>query len=160
MIDLATIDTWFLIKIFGTVIGIFIFEKIFSIFLRKLFDKTSFPENIENMIIRLSKYLVWIIGFFIILGIVGVDLTSMVVGMGAFSIAISFATKDIVQNLISGIVVFTDRPFRVGDIIEVKKHKGKVKKIGIRTTTIVEESGNLITIPNTMLVINPIKKFK
>jgi small-conductance mechanosensitive channel len=68
--------------------------------------------------------------------------------------------KDIVQNLISGIVVFTDRPFKIGDIIEVKKHKGKVKKIGIRTTTIVEESENLITIPNTMLVINPIKKFK
>jgi small-conductance mechanosensitive channel len=157
---LGDISIWLIIKTIGVVIGTFIGAKLFFLFLRKVFDKTPFPEKIENAILNLSKYVIWIIGFFILLGMVGVDLTGIVVSIGAFSIAISFATKDIIRNLISGIIVFTDKPFKIGDRIYVKKCEGIVKKIGIRSTTLKGDDGDLITVPNTVLVTNPVKKYK
>jgi len=160
MIDLASIDLLTIVKILGTVIGTFVAAKIISFLLRKLFDKTPFPEKIENAIVSLSKYLTWLIGFFVMLGVVGVELTNIIVGIGAFSIAISFATKDIVQNLVSGLLILADRPFRKRDRIKVKTHEGVVKKVGLRSTTLLEDDGDLVIIPNTMLVTNPVKKYK
>ena len=157
---LGDIGIWFIIKIIGIVIGTFIGSKIVSFSLRKIFDKTPFPEKIENTITNLSKYVTWVIGFFILLGVIGVDLTSVVVGIGAFSIAISFAMKDITQNLVSGIILFADKPFKVGDSIKIKNYGGVVKKISIRSTTLKEDDGDLVIIPNTMLVTNPVKRYK
>lgn len=157
---LGDIGIWFIIEIIGIVIGTFIGSKIVSFSLRKIFDKTPFPEKIENTITNLSKYVTWVIGFFILLGVIGVDLTSVVVGIGAFSIAISFAMKDIIQNLVSGILLHADKPFKVGDSIKIKNHGGVVQKISIRSTTLREDDGDLVMIPNTMFVTNPVKRYK
>ena len=157
---LGDIGIWSIIKIIGIVIGTFIGSKIVSFSLRKIFDKTPFPEKIENSIVSLSRIVTWIIGFFILLGMIGVDLSSVVVGIGAFSIAISFAMKDITQNLVSGIILFTDKPFKVGDSIKIKNYGGVVKRISIRSTTLKEDDGDLVIIPNTMLVTNPVKRYK
>lgn len=157
---LGDIGIWFIIKIIGIVIGTFIGSRIVSFSLRKIFDKTPFPEKIEKSIVTLSKIVTWIIGFFVVLGMIGVDLTAFVVGMGAFSIAISFAMKDIIQNLVSGVLLYADRPFKVGDSIKIKNYGGVVKKISIRSTTLREDDGDLVIIPNTMLVTNPVKRYK
>lgn len=157
---LGDISIWFIIEIIGIVIGTFIGSKIVSFSLRKIFDKTPFPEKVEKSIVSLSKIVTWIIGFFIVLGMIGVDLTSIVLAMGAFSIAISFAMKDIIQNLVSGVLLYADRPFKVGDSIKIKNHGGVVRKISIRSTTLKEDDGDLIIIPNTMFVTNPVKKYK
>jgi len=71
----------------------------------KLFQKTPFPENIENAIVKISKYVIYSIGIFIVIAFLGFDLTSLMVGLGEFSIAISFATSTIIQNLVSGLLV-------------------------------------------------------
>jgi len=124
--------------------------------LEKMFEKTPFPEDVEKGIIKASKYVVYVIGLFAIISVVGVDITSILVGLGAFSIAISFATRNIIQNFVSGIIVMGDRAFKVGDEVKIRTFEGKVLKIGIRTTVIEDKDGNTIFIPNSLFIANPV----
>jgi small-conductance mechanosensitive channel len=132
----------------------YIAGKLVSKGLFKLFQKTPFPENVENAIVRISKYVVYIIGIFVIIAFLGFDLTSVIVGLGAFSIAISFATSTIIQNLVSGLLVQADRAFQIGDRIMVQGIEGKVVKISVRTTVIETKEGHWVYIPNALFMTN------
>jgi len=150
-------------QVFEIVVGLavtYIFSKIASKILEKLFEKTPFPEDVEKGLIKASKYVVYVIGFFAIISIIGVDITSILVGLGAFSIAISFATSNIIQNFVSGIIVMGDRAFKVGDEVKIRTFEGKVLKIGIRTTVIKDKEGNTIFIPNSLFISNPVTRKK
>lgn len=136
--------------------GTYIVARIVSRAIAKAFEKTPFPEEIEKTIIRISKYLVYLVGLFIVISVLGFDLTSIIVGLGAFSIAISFATSNIIQNFVSGIIVQGDKQFKIGDEIKVKNFEGRVVKIGIRTTTLKTDDGSMIYIPNSFFVSNPV----
>ncbi len=126
--------------------------------LDKVFEKTPFPENIETAIVKLSKYVIYAVAIFVVIALLGFDLMSLVVGLGAFSIAISFATSTLIQNLVSGLLVQADRAFCVGDNIEVKGIEGTVVKISVRTTVVETEKGDLVYIPNSLFLSNPVTR--
>jgi potassium efflux system protein len=126
--------------------------------LGKVFEKTPFPENIETAIVKLSRYVIYAVGLFVIIALLGFDLMSLVVGLGAFSIAISFATSTLIQNLVSGLLVQADRAFCVGDRIAVKGIEGEVVKISVRTTVVETEKGDLVYIPNSLFLSNPVTR--
>jgi small-conductance mechanosensitive channel len=112
-----------LIQVIKVILGLaitYILGKLISKFLFKLFQKTPFPENIENAIVKISKYAIYTVGIFVVIALLGFDLTSLILGLGAFSIAISFATSTIIQNMISGLLVQADRTFKVGDRIMIQ----------------------------------------
>ena len=134
----------------------YIFSKIVSKILEKLFEKTPFPEDVEKGIIRASKHVVYVIGLFAVVSVLGVDITSILVGLGAFSIAISFATSNIIQNFVSGIIVMGNRAFKIGDEVKIRGYEGRVLKIGIRTTVIEDKDGNTVFIPNSLFISNPV----
>jgi len=142
----------------------YLVARIVSRVLAKVFEKTPFPEEIEKGIVRGVKYVVYVVGVFAVISLLGVDLTSLIVGLGAFSIAISFATSNIIQNFVSGILVLSDRAFVNGDEIMIriggKEYEGRVVKIGIRTTLIETEDGNTVIIPNSAFVSNPVVRKK
>lgn len=125
--------------------------------LGKVFEKTPFPEGIARGIVRVSKYVVYVVGLFVVVGVLGVDLTSVLLGLGAFSIAISFATSNIIQNLVSGLIVLGEKAFEVGDVIEVrvggKEYRGRVVKIGIRCAVIRTEDGDTVFVPNSVFCL-------
>jgi len=132
----------------------YISGKLISKFLFKFFQKTPFPENIENTLVKISKYVIYSIGIFIVIAFLGFDLTSLMVGLGAFSIAISFATSTIIQNLVSGLLVQADRAFQIGDRIMIQGVEGKVVKISVRTTVIETREGHWVYIPNSLFMTN------
>jgi small-conductance mechanosensitive channel len=138
--------------------------KIVSKVLSKVFEKTPFPEGIERGIVRVSKYVVYVIGLFVIVGVLGMDLTSLLLGLGAFSIAISFATSTIIQNLVSGIIVMGEKGFEVGDVIQVrvggKEYRGRVTKIGIRSAVMETEEGETVFIPNSLFISTPVVRIE
>jgi small conductance mechanosensitive channel len=146
-----------LIQVIEVILGLaitYISGKLISNFLSKLFEKTPFPENIENAIVKISKYVIYIIGIFVVIAFLGFDLTSLIVGLGAFSIAISFATSTIIQNLVSGLLVQADRAFQIGDRIMIQGIEGKVVKISVRTTVIETKEGHWVYIPNALFMTN------
>jgi MscS family membrane protein len=101
-------------------VATYLAAKIVHSLLRKIFEKTPFSGEIENWIVKISKYVVYIIGVFVVLSVANFDLTSVIVRLGAFSIAISFAMNKIIENFVSGIIVQSDRAFKARDEIQVR----------------------------------------
>ncbi len=79
-------------------------------------------------------------------------LTSIIAGLGIGSLAIALAAQDSLKHVFGSIVIFSDRPFEVGDRIIVDGHDGPVETVGFRSTQIRTLEGNLVTIPNGELV--------
>ena len=154
MVEIAGIDITRVVWVIIALAASFLIARIVSRILARIFEKTPFPEEIEKWIVRVSKYAVYIIGVFVAISFSGFDLTSVIVGLGAFSIAISFAMSNVIQNFVSGILVQADRAFKVGD--EIKTYEGKVVKISIRTTIIKTKDGDIVSIPNSLFITNPV----
>lgn len=71
-------------------------------------------------------------------------------------IALGFASQDILKNIFGGIMILLDRPFQVGDKIQVKDHYGEVLQIGLRTVRIVTADDSVVSIPNSDVVSQPV----
>lgn len=152
-----------IVQVIGVIIALaatYLIAKIVSRILEKIFEKTPFPEEIEKWIVKLSKYVVYIIGLFVAIAVAGFDLTSVIVGLGAFSIAISFAMSTVVQNFVSGVLVQADKAFKVGDEIKVQAFEGKVIKVSIRTTVLETKDGDIVFVPNSIFITNPVIRRK
>jgi small-conductance mechanosensitive channel len=128
--------------------------KLISESLFKLFQRAPFPENIKNAVVRISKYAIYTIGIFVIITFLGFDLISLIVGLGAFSIAISYATSTIIRNLVSGLLVQAGRTFQIGDRVMIQGIEGKVVKISVRTTVIETKEGHWVYISNALFMTN------
>lgn len=152
------------VKVVVVLAATYVVARIVSKVLGKVFEKTPFPEGIERWIVRVSKYVVYVIGLFVVVGVLGVDLTSLLLGLGAFSIAISFATSNIIQNLVSGLIVLGEKDFEVGDVIQVrvggKEYRGRVAKIGIRSAVIRTEDGDTVFMPNSVFISTPVVRIE
>lgn len=82
------------------------------------------------------------------LAFMGVDLTALVASLGLTSIALGFALKDTIEQAITGMILLFQRPFKVGDVIEVEGIEGTVVDVAIRTTIIRTFDGLQVLIPN------------
>src|SRR6185369_4384850 len=83
----------------------------------------------------------------------GKDVTSLVAALGVGSLAIGLAAQQTLGNMIAGFTLLFDRPFRVGDRIQLATgESGEVQDIGVRSTRIIMPSRNLLIVPNAELV--------
>jgi len=137
-----------------------IIVKIIRIISNKTKEKSKLDISIIDLMKDFLTYTVYIIGLIIIFEIFGIDFRSIFVSIGIVSIIISFATKDILSNFISGIFIISDQNIKVGDTIEIGSIKGKIEKISFRTTTIADKTGIISVIPNSVFSNTPYNKFK
>lgn len=105
-----------------------------------------------DFIQTLLKYVVLTIGLVTALGRVGVNTTSILASLGVAGLTIGFAAKDVLSNMISGLFIFWDRPFVIGDLVEVGGHYGRVESITMRSTRVVTPDGRMLAVPNTTVV--------
>ena len=107
-----------------------------------------------------AKVLIWSFGLLLILSNLGIDITSLVAGLGIGGIAFAFAMKNILGDLFSSFAIFFDKPFLPGDFIRVGDQSGTVKKIGIKTTRVQASQGEEIVFSNQELTSTQIHNFK
>ncbi len=87
-------------------------------------------------------------GIFQILQLLNVNVTALIAGVSIGGLALALAAQDTVKNLIGSAIVFTDRPFQIGDYIEWGGQAGTVEQVGFRTTRIRTGDTSLISVPN------------
>ncbi len=102
---------------------------------------------------KVSKVIGFLLGIVIVLAKLNIDISAFVVSLGVGSLAIALAAQDTLSNMISGFIIMTDRPFRIGDRIRYADNQvGDVVEIGIRSTKIMDFDSNLVIIPNNEIV--------
>ena len=113
-----------------------------------------------NYIGLISKIILWSGGLLLIFSNIGIDITSLIAGLGIGGIAIAFALQNILSDLFSSFAIYFDKPFAIGDFIVTGNHSGIVEKIGIKTTRIRALQGEEIVISNNELTSARIQNFK
>jgi small-conductance mechanosensitive channel len=101
-------------------------------------------------IIRIAGWTVVI--YIIVIGIYAPPIATLITATASLGIALGFASQDILKNIFGGIMILFDRPFQVGDKIEVGKHYGEVVQIGLRTVRIVTPDDSIVSIPNSEIM--------
>jgi small-conductance mechanosensitive channel len=123
-------------------------------------QKESSSKTAMGYLAKLTKAILWTLGILLILSNLGIDITSLVAGLGVGGIAIAFALQNILADLFSSFAIWFDKPFVVGDFIVVGEHSGNVEKIGIKSTRIRSLQGEEIIISNQELTSARIQNFK
>ena len=114
-----------------------------------LSTKSWLTESMQMWLERGSKFIVWVIGFAIILDIFGIQIGPLVAGLGLFSVAVALGAQDFFKNLISGILIIGENRFQPGDRIEASGQiHGIVESIGFRSTVIRTFDTAPMAIPN------------
>lgn len=119
-----------------------------SLFL-KASRKTRLDARLRILFSRLLAVGIVALGFFTALTVfTKLELGNLIAGLGFTSFIIGFATKDILNNLLSGVLILWQQPFRIGDYLFVGSNQGKVEHIGVRATQLRKDDGELVLIPN------------
>lgn len=115
-------------------------------------------QQILPLMKDVSKVIIWFFGVFIILGLVfKMDIATIIAGLGIGGIALAFAAKDSLENLIASFMILVDKPFLIGDWIKVDAIEGRVEKVGFRSTRIRSFDRSLIILPNKKLIDNKLE---
>lgn len=122
-------------------------------------DKTTskLDDQLVPFFKDFAKVLVYILSFMIVLGAVfAVNVAAFVAGLGVGGLAIAFAAKESLENLLASFTIFLDHPFVVGDLVEVDGITGVIEKIGFRSTRIRTLEKTFVTVPNKSMIDKPL----
>lgn len=122
-------------------------------------EKEKSAQAAAKTVGLLAKVVIWCFGLLLLLSNLGVNITSLVAGLGIGGLAIALAAQNILTDLFSSFAIYFDKPFIIGDFIAVGDKKGTVEKIGIKTTRIKSPQGEEIVMSNKELTSAQIQNF-
>jgi len=147
------------------VIGLIVFlvfyllYRVLNFLLARVTRRAQVEPTAATFLLMAVKYVVLIVGLVMALEELGLDVTTILEGLGIVGLALGFAAKDTLSNIIAGFFLFWDKPFVIGDLIEVSDEYGEVREITMRTTRIVTVDGKLVSIPNSVIVNSKIRSY-
>jgi len=109
---------------------------------------TTLDNQLVPLLAKVSKLLTAVFGVIFILDNFDIDVTALLAGVSIGGLAVALAAQDTVRNFIGSITIFVDRPFTLGDFIEVAGITGTVVEVGVRSTRIRASEGSIVSIPN------------
>ena len=132
-------------------VAAFIFTRYLKNVLRtKVYEKAQLEQGARHAISSGVTYSIIAVAALIGLNIAGIPLKSLTIFAGAFGIGLGFGMQNIINNLVSGIIIFFEKPIKIGDVITLDKEiAGKVEKISIRSTMINTFDRKTVVVPNS-----------
>ncbi|MCZ6765685.1 MAG: mechanosensitive ion channel [bacterium] len=118
----------------------------------EILPRIALPRGVAGAMTKILHYLIVTAGFFIALTASGFDLGRVAIVAGALSVGIGFGLQSVVNNFVSGLILLLERPIGVGDTIELGTLKGRVRRIGIRSSIIKTFDGAEVIVPNADLI--------
>lgn len=111
-------------------------------------------------LILIFKAIIWMVGIVFLMNNLGYNVTTLITGLGIGGIAVALAAQTILGDLFSYFVIFFDRPFEIGDFIEVDDKKGNVEYIGVKTTRLRAIGGEQLICSNKDLTDSRVHNYK
>lgn len=118
----------------------------------RLFTRSRVSLNVATLLGNVAQVLVVTLGIFFALPNFGVDWTTLLTLVGAAGLALSLSMQDLLKNVIAGIYILMEQPFRIGDRISVKEVTGVVQGIELRTTILCTDENLQVVVPNNMIL--------
>ncbi len=107
--------------------------------------------------IPVIRVLIWMgVFYFIVANVIAPPWATLLTLLASAGVAIGFASQDILKNIFGGIMILFDRPFQVGDKVEIGKYYGEITDIGLRTVRLVTPDDSKVTIPNNEIMVNSV----
>lgn len=139
----------FLVYLIGTV---WILRNLPGIYEFALFPRLRADAGIKYAILTMSRYGLFAVGIMLALSAIHLDLGRLGWLMAAMGVGLGFGLQEIVSNFVSGIILLIERPIQVGDLVTVGNMSGKVTRINIRATTILNFDRQEVLVPNRGLI--------
>ncbi len=131
---------------------LYLFKLLSSKLKQNLLSKINIEDGIRNSLLTTLHFFGSIIAALIAIVIMGIDLTNLALIAGALSIGIGFGLQNIINNLVSGLIILFERPFNVGDWVMINGEEGRIKQVNIRSTVVETFNKSNIIIPNANLL--------
>lgn len=113
-------------------------------------SKSDLDDQLLPLFRKGMKVIIWSLGVVVGLNNAGYDVGAIIAGLGIGGLAFALAAQDTVKNFFGGIMIFADKPFQIGERIQIGGIDGTVKEIGIRSTRVETLAGRIVTVPNSM----------
>jgi potassium efflux system protein len=138
------------------VIGIYLSRILQRWLSNTVLPRTSLDLSLKNSIATIAGYMGVIAAISFALARIGLNLENIALVAGALSVGIGFGLQAIVSNFVSGLILLTERPVKVGDLINVKGSDGYIRKISVRSTELETFDRATLIIPNTQLITDAV----
>ena len=123
-------------------------QKYISYFFGDTGDDAAFDDKGQRSRLMVTRLILLIAGFLLAVAASGLAVDRITVILGALGVGVGLGLQNIVNNFVSGIILIFDRPLRIGDTVDIGDKRGRVKEIGIRSSTLLTEDGAEVIIPN------------
>jgi len=143
---------WFLYNLIGI-----IYSHVFMKIAKK--TESPFDDQLYPVIRKVLRIITVFFCFIYLLNIWNIDLTPILAGVGVGGLALAFAAQKMIADLFGGIVIFSDKPFKIGDRVKIDSNLGIIKEVGLRSTKIENFDGNIVIYPNAKVVESLIENF-
>ena len=117
-------------------------------------------KNIFSLMSLFARFAIYVALVLSCLDTMGVNITTLVAGLGIGGIAIALAVQSVLSDLLASLSIILDRPFEVGDTIEVDTFVATIVKVGIKTTRARSVNGEEVVFPNSALLQGKIRNYK
>lgn len=147
------VSLWSVFKLVVSIaILLYITRKLTKLLVDQILPRYRLDIGIRQSIGAIVRYIILIIGLYIIISTAGINLSALGVLAGALGVGIGFGLQNITNNFISGLIILFERPIKVGDRIEVGDVNGDVVRISARATTIITNDNISIIVPNSEFI--------
>lgn len=132
-------------------------SKIFN----KLQEKTKFngDERVAGFISKIIKVIIYFIAGYLVLLELGYNLGGLITGLGISSVVIALAAQDLAKNLLGGFTIIMDKPFKIGDWIEIGSYSGTVIDITFRSTKLKATDNEIVILQNSVVSESSLKNW-
>lgn len=157
-IRLAIGDTWAtmaqVIAAIAVAYALYRLVDVIEYYLNRLVSKTE--TKLDDMLVpvvrKALRVTIAIVAVLLISeSILGANVKSLLLSAGVGGIAVALAAKDTIANFFGSIMIFTDRPFQMGELVKIGDHIGPIEEVGFRSTRMRTMQGHLVTIPNSTI---------
>ncbi len=143
--------------IFSVVIVIFLANRFRNFLVNRILKRSKkIDPGLAQSIGTMTKYVILVIGFLIIIQTAGINLSTLGIVFGALGVGIGFGLQNITNNFISGLIIIFERPIKVGDRIQVGELDGDVVDIAARATTVLTNDNISVIVPNSHFIDNQV----
>ncbi|MGZ3773128.1 MAG: mechanosensitive ion channel family protein [Pseudobdellovibrionaceae bacterium] len=111
----------------------------------------TYGDQLVPFAAKTLKVLILVLGILFVIQSFGLNVMSLLAGLGLGGLALALAAQDTAANLFGSVTILVDHPFKIGDWVKIKDIEGTVEEIGFRSTRIRTFYNSMITIPNAMM---------